>query len=69
VDDSININDLAAKSDFASGADIKSICTEAGMFAIRDNRDMVTMVDFERALNKVLETEETKVTESGVMFA
>ncbi len=69
VDDSININDLAAKSDFASGADIKSICTEAGMFAIRDNRDMVTMIDFERALNKVLETEETKVTESGVMFA
>ncbi len=69
VDDSININDLAAKSDFASGADIKSICTEAGMFAIRDNRDMVTMADFERALNKVLDTEETKVTESGVMFA
>jgi proteasome regulatory subunit len=69
VDDSININDLAAKSEFASGADIKSICTEAGMFAIRDNRDMVTMVDFERALNKVLESEETKVTESGVMFA
>jgi proteasome regulatory subunit len=69
VDDSININDLAAKSDFASGADIKSICTEAGMFAIRDNRDMVTMADFERALNKVLETEDTKVTESGVMFA
>jgi proteasome regulatory subunit len=69
VDDSININDLAAKSDFASGADIKSICTEAGMFAIRDNRDMVTMVDFERALNKVLETEESKVIESGVMFA
>jgi proteasome regulatory subunit len=69
VDDSININDLAAKSDFASGADIKSICTEAGMFAIRDNRDMVTMVDFERALSKVLESEETKVTESGVMFA
>jgi proteasome regulatory subunit len=69
VDESININDLAAKSDFASGADIKSICTEAGMFAIRDNRDMVTMNDFERAVNKVLETEETKVTESGVMFA
>ncbi|MDD1746921.1 MAG: proteasome-activating nucleotidase [Methanomassiliicoccales archaeon] len=69
VDDSININDLSAKSEFASGADIKSICTEAGMFAIRDNRDMVTMVDFERALNKVLDTEETKVTESGVMFA
>ncbi len=69
VDDTININDLAAKSDFASGADIKSICTEAGMFAIRDNRDMVTMNDFERAVNKVLETEETKVHESGVMFA
>jgi proteasome regulatory subunit len=69
VDDTIILNDLAAKSDFASGADIKSICTEAGMFAIRDNRDTVTMNDFERAVNKVLETEETKVHESGVMFA
>jgi proteasome regulatory subunit len=69
VDDTIILNDLASKSDFASGADIKSICTEAGMFAIRDNRDTVTMNDFERAVNKVLETEETKVHESGVMFA
>jgi ATP-dependent 26S proteasome regulatory subunit len=39
------------------------------MFAIRDNRDTVCMIDFERAVVKVMETEETKVVESGVMFA
>ena len=57
------------KADGATGADIKAICTEAGMFAIRDNRDMVSMSDFERAIIKVLDTEEPKCTESGVMFA
>jgi proteasome regulatory subunit len=69
VDDSININDLAAKADFASGADIRAICTEAGMFAIRENRDTVTMNDFQMAIVKVLDNEETKSIESGVMFA
>jgi proteasome regulatory subunit len=57
------------KCEEATGADIKAICTEAGMFAIRDNRDTVGMLDFERAIAKVLETEEAKLIESGVMFA
>ncbi|MFP4545843.1 MAG: proteasome-activating nucleotidase, partial [Methanomassiliicoccales archaeon] len=35
VDDSVDPNDLASKTDGATGADIKAICTEAGMFAIR----------------------------------
>ncbi len=39
------------------------------MFAIRDNRDRVTMLDFERAIVKVLENEASKIVESGVMFA
>jgi proteasome regulatory subunit len=69
IDESININDLAAKSEFASGADIRAICTEAGMFAIRENRDTVTMTDFERALVKVLDSEELKGSETGAMFA
>jgi proteasome regulatory subunit len=69
VDSTINLAELAAKCEDATGADIKAICTEAGMFAIRDNRDTVCMIDFERAVVKVMETEETKVVESGVMFA
>ncbi len=38
----------------ATGADVKAVCTEAGMFAIRDERDEVTMADFERAIRKLL---------------
>ncbi|MHB8584570.1 MAG: proteasome-activating nucleotidase [Thermoplasmatota archaeon] len=38
----------------ATGADIKAICTEGGMFAIREEREMVTMADFEKAARKIL---------------
>ncbi len=69
IEPGINPMELAVKAENATGADIKSICTEAGMFAIRDNRDMVTMCDFERAVAKVLDTETPKCTEAGVMFA
>jgi len=36
VDEDVDFKVLAARADMASGADIKAICTEAGMFAIRD---------------------------------
>ncbi|HIH00766.1 TPA: proteasome-activating nucleotidase, partial [Thermoplasmata archaeon] len=52
-----------------TGADIKAICTEAGMFAIRENRDIVTMSDLERAISKVLDDGDQKILESGPMFA
>jgi proteasome regulatory subunit len=52
---------LAEISDGASGAEIKSICTEAGMLAIRDNRDTVSFDDFIKAKTKVLETGRNKV--------
>jgi len=39
------------------------------MFAIRDNRDRVSMLDFERAIIKVLDIEANKIVEGGVMFA
>lgn len=44
---------LAAQTDAATGADIKAICTEAGMFAIREERDVVTPHDFEQAVEKI----------------
>lgn len=69
IEPTVNAGDLALKTDSATGADIKAICTEAGMFAIRENRDVVTVGDFERAITKVLDIEEPKCTESGVMFA
>lgn len=38
----------------ATGADIRSVCTEAGMYAIRARRKTVTEKDFLDAVNKVI---------------
>jgi len=43
-----------AATEKTTGADIKAICTEADMFALRDLRDHVMVQDFEKAINKVL---------------
>jgi ATP-dependent 26S proteasome regulatory subunit len=37
-----------------AGADIRSVCTEAGMYAIRARRKTVTEKDFLEAVNKVI---------------
>ncbi len=61
---------LAQRCDGATGADLKAMCTEAGMFAIREDRDQVTMVDFEMAVDKVLgESRVRHETASGAMYA
>jgi proteasome regulatory subunit len=65
----VDVEVLATKCDGATGADIKSMCTEAGMFAIREGRDTVDMGDFEKAVDKVRGDEMLKAQESGVMFA
>ena len=51
---------LAEETEEASGADIRATCTEAGMFAIRDDRTEVTMKDFRKAREK-LESDEAEV--------
>lgn len=69
LDETVVIEDFVGKADGATGADIKAICTEAGMFAIRENRDIVTMTDLEKAISKVLDEGDQRVLESGPMFA
>ena len=58
VADDVNYEVLAAMAQEASGADIKAICTEAGMFAIREDRTEVKMSDFEEAYAKIQTEEE-----------
>jgi proteasome regulatory subunit len=65
----IDFEVLAGRSEGGTGADVKALCTEAGMFAIRDNRDTVTMADFEKALDKVLGELMGRVQEGGSMYA
>lgn len=50
----VDIKALAKSSENASGADIKAVTTEAGMFAIREGREIVTQKDFEKAIEKVM---------------
>ena len=52
---------LAEATEGVSGAEIKSICTEAGMLAIRADRDIVMPEDFDAAREKVLDTDRNKV--------
>ncbi len=50
----VNPKKLAELTEEASGAEIKSICTEAGMLAIRDGRDSISAEDFVNAKEKVM---------------
>jgi proteasome regulatory subunit len=68
VRDNVDIEFLAQHTEGATGADIKSICTEAGMCAIREERDYVLQADFEHAIEKVMGEEEIR-KESVGMFA
>ncbi|NHK30020.1 MAG: proteasome-activating nucleotidase [Asgard group archaeon] len=54
LEDSIDIDILVSMTEGASGADIKNICTEAGMFAVRNNQDHITNANFKKAVNKVM---------------
>merc|ERR1712168_1788110 len=42
-------------SDDFNGADLRNVCTEAGMFAIRADRDFVIEEDFMKAVRKVVD--------------
>ena len=57
--DGVTFADLAEKTDDFSGAELASLTTEAGMFAIRDGRTEVRIADFEDALEKVEEGDQT----------
>ena len=65
VAEDVKLADLAKLTEGATGADIKAICTEAGMFAIRNNRVLVIRNDFTNAINKILKKGEPKCGVSG----
>lgn len=50
----INLRKIAEQVPGSSGAEIKAVCTEAGMFALRERRIHVTQEDFEMAVAKVM---------------
>jgi proteasome regulatory subunit len=59
VAEGTDVSEVAADLDGYSGADIASLATEAGMFAIRDGRTEVSQGDFEAAREKLQGAEQT----------
>merc|ERR1711991_1258179 len=58
----INLRKIAELMPGASGAELKGVCTEAGMYALRERRVHVTQEDFDLATAKVLNKHDDKAT-------
>ena len=56
----IDLKKIAAQMNGATGAESKAVCTEAGMFALRERRQHVTQDDFEMAVSKVMKKDAEK---------
>ncbi|XP_066912376.1 26S proteasome regulatory subunit 8 [Clytia hemisphaerica] len=56
----INLKKIAETMPGSSGAEIKGVCTEAGMYALRERRVHVTQEDFEMAVAKVMQKDNEK---------
>uniref|UniRef100_A0A2K5IAP5 26S proteasome regulatory subunit 4 n=1 Tax=Colobus angolensis palliatus TaxID=336983 RepID=A0A2K5IAP5_COLAP len=52
--DDVTLDDLIMAKDDLSGADIKAICTEAGLMALREHRMKVTNEDFKKSKENIL---------------
>ena len=56
----IDLRKVAEKMTGCSGAEVKAVCTEAGMFALRERRVHVTQEDFELSVAKVMKKDNEK---------
>jgi proteasome regulatory subunit len=61
LDDDVDTTAIASDLDGYSGADIASLATEAGMFAIRDGRTAVSHADFVAAKQKLSEDDSVEI--------
>ena len=63
LDEGVNLKTIAEIADGSSGADLKALSTEAGMYAIREERTIVYQSDFENAATKILHKERNHIIE------
>jgi 26S proteasome regulatory subunit T2 len=63
LSDDVNFEEFIMTKDDLSGADIKAVCTEAGLLALRERRMKVTQADFRKAKEKVLYRKQQGVPE------
>ena len=53
LSEDVELEEFVTAKDDLSGADIKAVCTEAGLLALRERRMRVTKEDFTSAREKV----------------
>lgn len=58
LNEDVDLDEFISQKDDLSGADIKAICSEAGLMALRERRMRVTMDDFRQARERVLKTKQ-----------
>ncbi|KAL7711749.1 26S protease regulatory subunit [Entamoeba marina] len=54
LEEDVDMEEFVMSKDDISGADIKAICTEAGLLALRERRMKVNQSDFKKAKEKVM---------------
>jgi 26S proteasome regulatory subunit T6 len=64
----VNLKKIASSMHGCSGAETKGVCTEAGMFALRERRIHVTQEDFEMAVAKMKKINNTNNTSLQLFF-
>jgi proteasome regulatory subunit len=63
LDSDVNLKLIADLAEGSSGADLRALSTEAGMYAIREERTIVYHSDFESAAAKILHKERNRISE------
>ncbi|KAH8652172.1 P-loop containing nucleoside triphosphate hydrolase protein [Xylariales sp. PMI_506] len=58
LNEDVDLDEFISQKDDLSGADIKAICSEAGLMALRERRMRVQMADFRSARERVLRTKQ-----------
>ena len=67
----VNYKKLAAETEGFSGADLRALCVEAGMKAIKNNKTQTTYKNFTEALDKIrnrLDDSEISEPENGLYY-
>lgn len=60
----VNLDEIVNTKESLTGADIKAICTEAGLLALRERRMKVSMKDFTKAKEKTLHLKRANIPEN-----
>ena len=63
LDEDVDLDEIVNTKESLTGADIKAICTESGLLALRERRMKVNQKDFIKAKEKTLKLKKANIPE------